>query len=191
MTLSFLAFSGIAVLLLLLLIVLLRDPERHAWLESDRDAAESGHRHVTFFAQIRQALSTEDHEFLAKRGSQRLARRVAKERRKIVLAYLSHLRNEFARLWKLARVIAAMSPEVAAAQEIARFRLGVAFYLRYELIRLKFILRRGPIPELAAVSEVVSTLAIRLETAMSSLGERAALAAEMASTLNRGGLHTR
>ena len=191
MTLSFLVFSGIAVLLLLLLIVLLRDPERHAWLESDRDFAELGHRHVTFFAQIRQALASEDHAFLAKRGSQHLARRVSKERRKIVLEYLSYLRNEFARLWKLARVVAAMSPEIAAAQEIARFRLGVSFYLRYEVIRLRFIVGLGPIPDLAAISEVVSNLAIRLETAMSDLGERAALAAEVASTLNRGGLRTR
>jgi hypothetical protein len=191
-TLSFLLFSGIALLLLLLLIAVFRDPEKSPRLESDQSPAdESGHRHVTFFAQIRQALAPDDYAFLAKRSGRQLARRVRKERRRVALLYLSSLRKEFARLWKLARVIAAMSPQVGAAREIARFRLGVGFYLRYELIRLKFALGLGPIPDLGAVSEVVSNLAVRLETAMSDLGERAALASDLASTLDRGGLHIR
>lgn len=192
MTLSFLLFSGLALLLLLLLIAVFRDPEKSSRLKSDQSwADESGHRHATFFAQIRQALAPEDYAFLAKRSCQQLARRVRKERRRITLLYLSSLRQDFARLWKLARVVAAMSPQVGAAREIARFRLGAAFYLRYELIRLKFILGLGPMPDLGAVSEVVSNLAVRLETAMSDLGERAALASELASTLDGSRLHIR
>lgn len=192
MTVSFLLFSGIALLLLLLLIVLLREPGKKPRLESDQSSIEeSGYRHVIFFAQVRRALTPDDYAFLAKRGSAQLAQRVRKERRRIALLYLSCLRREFSRLWKLARVIAAMSSRVGAAREIARFRLGVAFYLRYEVIRLKFILGLGPVPDLGAVSELVSNLAIRLETAMSDLGERAALASELSSTFDGGGLHTR
>jgi hypothetical protein len=190
-TLSLLVFSGIALLLALLLIVLLRDPEKASQFGSDLTSnEESGPRHVTFFPQIRQALAPEDYAFLARRGSRELRRRVRKDRRKIALVYLSLLRKEFTRLWKLARVIAAMSVRVGAGQELARFRLGIAFYMRYEVIRLQLLFGLGPIPELGAVSEVVSNLAIRLETAMSSLGERAALESELASTLDGSGLHT-
>lgn len=192
MTLSLLVFSGIALVLALLLIVLLRDPKKTSQFERDlASSEESGRGHVTFFPQIRQALAPEDCAFLARRGSHELSRRARKDRRKIALVYLFHLRKEFARLWKLARAIAAMSPQLGAAQELARFRLGAAFYVRYELIRLKFLFGLGPIPELGAISEAVSNLAIRLEVAMSTLGERAALAAELASTLDGRGLHTR
>lgn len=191
MNVSFIIFAGVALLLLLLLVLLLRD-QRGKKLEPDLNSGEElSRRHVMFFPQIRQALASEDLAFVASRGSRRLAQKVRRERRKVALTYLSYLRADFARLWKLARVIAAMSEHVGASREFARFRLGLAFYLRYEWIRLQFICGLGPVPELGAVSELVSNLAIRLETAMSSLGERAALAGELASTLDRTGLHIR
>lgn len=182
-------FAGIALLLVLLLIVLLRDPERE--LESDSNfGEEAARRHATFLPQIRQALAPEDFAFLTSRGSQRVAHKIRKERRRIALVYLLHLRADFARLWKLARVIATMSSHVGVMREFARLRLGLGFYVRYEWIRLQLICGFEPIPEMGAVSEVVSNLAVRLETAMSNLGERAALAADLASGLDRSGLHT-
>jgi hypothetical protein len=179
------------ILLLLLLAWVLRDP----WKQVNSGAAlgsaeESGRRHVTYFPQVRQALTTQDVAFLASRGSRALARQVRKERQKVALAYLACLRGDFLRLWRLARVIASMSQQVGAAQELERLQLGLAFSWRYEMIRIKFLLGFAPLPELGSLSEVISRLSIRLETAMNDLGERAALAAKLASSLDGRGLDT-
>lgn len=193
MTLPVSLLLGFAAILLLLLAWVLRDSGRPTPAESSGDLGseeESGRSHVTYYAQIQQAIAAEDFAFLASRGSRALAGRVRKERRRIALTYLSCLRHDFLKLWRLARVIASMSPEIAARQEIARLRLGVGFTLRYEMLRLKLRFGFAPLPELGALNQVVSGLAMRLEAAMQALGERAALAAKLASSLDRRGLDT-
>lgn len=185
-----LGFAG--VLLLVLLAWVLRDPRKLANPGDDLASKEElGRRHVTYFPQVRQAVDAEDFAFLASRGLPTLTNRVRKERRRIALAYLACLRADFLKLWRLARVIASMSPQVGAAQEFARLRLGLAFSLRYEIIRIKLFLGIASLPELGSLSDVVSRLSIRLETAMKNLGESAALASKLSSSLHDGrGLDT-
>jgi hypothetical protein len=180
-----------AVLLLVLLGWILRAPTQS--LKSYADfvlADESDRRNVTYFPQVKQALAADDFAFLVSRGSPLLARRVRKERRRIALAYLDSLQNDFLKLWRLARVIASLSPKVGVAQEVARLRLGLTFALRYEMVRITFLLGFAPLPALGSLSEVVGRLAIRLEATMRDLGERSALAAKLASSLDRRGLDT-
>ena len=185
MNIALLLLAGFALLLLILLVGVLRESERRGKPENDLAfMEESGQSHATYLRQVQQAMAAEDFQFLAARGSRELSRRTRKERRKIVLAYLYCLRDDFLKLWRLARIISAMSPKVGVGQEFARLRLGVFFYLHYELIRVKFRFGFAPLPELGSLSEVVSRLAVRLETAMRELGERAALAAKLASTLD-------
>jgi hypothetical protein len=182
---------GFAVLLLVLLGWVLRAPTRLAKSPADPALAdEADRRNVTYFPQVKQALATDDFAFLASRGLPLLARRVRKERRRIALAYLESLRNDFLKLWGLARVIASLSPEVGVAQEVARLRLGLTFALRYEMVRITFLLGLAPLPALGSLSEVVGRLAIRLEATMRDLGERSALAAQLASSLDGRGLDT-
>jgi hypothetical protein len=183
---------GLALLILLLLGWVLRDPRKRTSPDKVLDSAEElGQRHVNYFPQVRQALSAEDLVFLSSRGTSQLVRRMRKERRKIALDYLSCIRGDFLRLWRLARVIASMSPQVGTVEEFARLRLGLTFSLHYELIRIKFVLGFAPLPELGSLSDAVSRLSIRLESAMNNLGERAALAARLASSLDDGhGLDT-
>lgn len=191
MNLPLLLLFLLGILFLLLLAVGLRDPGKLSRPDADLGCAEDlDQRHVNYFPQVKQALAAEDFAFLASRGSHELTRIVRKERRKIALAYLACLRDDFLKLWRLARVIASMSPKVGLAQEVERLQLGLAFSWRYEVIRIKFLFGFAPLPELGSLSEVVSTLSIRLETAMSDLGERAALAAKLASSLDRRGLDT-
>jgi hypothetical protein len=189
---TLLLLIGFAVLLLLALAWVLRDPRKFARPEDFLDSTEElGRRHVGYFPQVRQALAAEDFAFLSSRGSRQLTRTMRRERRKIALDYLSCLRGDFLKLWRLARVIAAASPQVGVAQELARLRLGMAFSMRYELIRIQFFLGFAPLPELGSLSDAVSRLSIRLETAMNNLGEHAALAAKLASSLDDGrGLNT-
>jgi hypothetical protein len=190
--LPLLLLASVPVALLVLLVLILRDPREVANSDDDSDSAgQVGRRHVSYFPQVRRALASEDLAFLASRGSRELTSRVRKERRRIGLAYLACLRLDFLKLWRLARVIASMSPQVGLGQELARLRLGLAFSMRYEVIRIKFFFGFAPLPELGFLSDVVSRLSFRLETAMNNLGERAALAAKLASSLDDGhGLNT-
>lgn len=191
MNLALLLLIGFAVLLFVLLVAVLRGPRRFGKPGAELGSEEeSGRRHVTYFPQVRQAMAEEDLAFLSSLGFRELSRRVRKERQVVALAYLSCVRQDFLKLWRLARVIASLSPRVGVAQEIARLRLGVVFYLRYEMVRVKFLIGFSPVPELGTLSEAVSRLAIRLETAMRDLGERAALAAKLASTLDGQDLNT-
>ena len=185
MNIALLFLAGFAVLLLILLVDVVRESERHVKPENDLGFPdESGRSHAAYLRQVRQAMAAEDFEFLAAHGSRELSQRTRKERRRIVLSYLCCLRNDFLKLWRLARIISRMSPKVSVAQEFVRLRLGLIFSLRYEMIRIKFLLGFAPLPELGSLSEFVSRLAVRLETAMRELGERAALTGKFASPLD-------
>ncbi len=189
MTYAFIALFFFASLLLVLLWLVLRDPNRVSRPDAAAGLAEFSDRtHVTFFPQIKQALAIQDSVYLASLGRNALANRVRKERRKIALAYLACLRTDFQRLWRLGRVISSMSPQVGTAQEFKRLQLGLAFSLRYEMILIKLLFGFAPLTDLGALSEVVSRLSIRMETAMQDLGERAALAAKLSSSLDGRGL---
>ena len=176
-------------LLLVLLIWLVRAPQKHGiHTTGPVSLEESGRRHPTYFPMIRQAMSPADLGFLAERGSVNLVRRAHKERQRITLLYLGQLRGDFERLLHLARVIAVLSPEVRATHEFERLRLTLQFFWRYQII--SWALRFGLLllPQLCGLSLMVSELGVRMESAMNELGERAALAADLASSLNRRGL---
>jgi hypothetical protein len=187
-SLPLLLLCGLVVVLLLLLFWALRGPRTQTKLESGPGFhEETGGRHVSFLPQIRQALAKRDEEFLSGRGLRTLQRRVQRERRDVALAYLSALQGDFQRLLRMARIIAALSPEVAALQEFERFGLTVKFGWRYEIIRMQLRAGLAPIPRLDGLSDLVGGLSVRMETAMKELGERAALAAELASSFDRRG----
>ena len=189
MNLALLLFSGIVAALLLLLVWALRAPGKPARIAADVCSFEdTGQRHVTYLPQIRQALAKADYEFLTKRAPGEVQQRVRRERRGVALAYLAAVRGDFQSLLRMARVIAVMSPEVAAVQEFERLRLTAKFAWQFEMIRWKLLVGFAPIPQLAGLSDLVSGLGVRIEAAMKELGERAADAAELASSLNRRGL---
>jgi hypothetical protein len=186
----FFIFVGLVAVLLVLLIWSLRgDRKRTPTVEEAASLEESGRRHVTYLPQVRQALSPVDFAFLASRGSAKLSRRVRKERYHIARSYLSALRRDFEKLLRLARIIAILSPEVGAAQEYERLRLQLRFSWHYQMIRARLFLGFAPLPQLHGLGQMVSALGIHLELAMKELGERAAIAAEMASSPDRSGMH--
>jgi len=140
---------------------------------------------LEYFPQIHQALTREDREFLLNKGGAVLARTVDRERRGVALDFLKALEEEFDRQMRLARVIAGLSPEVRTLEEFERFRLNTIFHCRLVAVRMRLVSGVRPLPELNMVSDVVSGLTVRMETAMKELGERAALAAELASARDR------
>jgi len=129
-----------------------------------------------------------DFDFLLKNASRHLQRRVRRERLRVALVYLAAVRWDFQSLLRTAKVIAAMSPEVAAVHELERLRLAAKFTWQYHMIRWKLLAGLAPVPQLDGLSNLVSGLSVRMEVAMRELGERAAAAAKLASSVNGRGL---
>ena len=189
MTIMFILPFGVVAMLLVLLTWALRPRcDNQTGAASIGSVEEPARQHTTYFGVIRQAMSQEDFEFLAARAPVRLVRRTHKERQRIAMLYLADLRADFQRLLRLARVIAVLSPEVAASHEFERLRLSMRFAWRYRMVLLGLYAGLLLLPQLSSLSQMVSELAFRMESAMRELGERAAIAAELASTLNRRGL---
>jgi hypothetical protein len=187
---NFVLIFGAVAIVLLALSWALRSPKRGgpADVSSIATIDEPGRQHATYFGVIRQAMSEEDFDFLTARGPLPLVRRAHKERQRIAMLYLGELRADFRRLLRLAAVIAKLSPEVAASHEFARLRVSLRFFWRYRMVRLGLYAGLLLLPQLSGLSLMVSELAFRLELAMKQLGDRAAVAAELASTLDRCGL---
>jgi hypothetical protein len=174
---TLIAFGSVAAVLLAALVWALRAPRRASRGNFDLNTLEqSGRRHATYFSLIRRASSSEDLEFIAKRGHSKLRDRLHKERRKVILLYLDHLRIDFERLSRMARAVAALSPSVGVGQEFERIWLTSEFMGRYYAIRLGFSYGFVPVAQLKLLSQMVSQLSIQMETSMKEFGERAALA---------------
>jgi hypothetical protein len=179
--------SGTVLVLLVLFIWSLRGISRtRKGLGPLEDRVSS---HVQYFPQIQQALSFADYEFLVANGGPELARRTKRDRRKVAAQFLDALQAEFKHLLRQAREIAALSPEVAPMQEFERLRLTAMFEFRLQFMRLRLFAGTAPVHDFNALSNVVSRLSVRMEGAMRELGERAALATEMLSTIERSDVH--
>jgi hypothetical protein len=176
--------SGTAVALLLLLVWALRGgrPSRDA---SGR-LEGGGESHVQYMPQIQQALSEEDRQYLMAKGGAHLLKAVERDRRKATGEFLGALQGEFHRLLRMASIVAALSPEVEPLQEFERLRLTAVFQCRLQLVRARLRMGSAPSRELGELSDVVSRLNVRMESALRILGERAALAADMLSAVERG-----
>ena len=190
MNYSVAVFASIGLLLLLAMAWLVFSATRRQPRVIRDENRERECIHISKLPQIKQALADSDFIYLTERGYPALARRIQKERRRIALNYLACLRVEFEKLVRFARMVAAMSPNLAVAQEVQGLRLNLEFSYRYYLIYFRMISGIGPLKAIGTLSNMVSALTIRMETAMSELGERAALGAELLPH-NRGGLDAR
>jgi hypothetical protein len=183
-------FASIGLLLLLVMAWLAFSATRHRTEVAQNESRERECIHISNLPQIKQALADSDFIYLENQGYPALAKRIRKERRRIALNYLACLRVEFEKLLRLARMVAVMSPNVAVAQEVQGLRLSLEFSYRYYLIYFRLVSGIAPLKAIGSLSNMVSALTIRMETAMSELGERAALGAELLPP-NRGGLDAR
>jgi hypothetical protein len=183
-------FFGLIGFLLFFFLWAIRNSRARASRSSGRSILEDfGRSHISHWAQIRQALAKTDYEFVSNRAPREVLRRMRRERRRVALAYLAALRGDFDTLLGMARIIAVLSPEVAAAQEFERLRLTVNFLWRYRVIRMSVSVGYAPLPQMDSLSNLISGLSVRLEAAMKEMGERAALVAEMVSSPDRRRIH--
>jgi hypothetical protein len=189
LSLLFYSFFGLIGLLLLLFAWSAAAPHRSAPSSAAIGTEdECGRRHMSYLPQIRQAFSEADFDFLSKSTSREVLRRVRRERRDVALAYLAALREDFQSLLRMARAIAMLSPELDTIHEFERISLTAKFAFQYWLTRWRLLAGIAPVPQLRGLSDLLSGLSVRIEAALTELGERAAVAAELASTMNRRGL---
>jgi hypothetical protein len=185
----FYPFVALVGLLLLLFLWSLRTPRQTAKPHRSLSLPENcGSRHATHLPQIQQALAKADYEYVSQKGPHQLERRIRKERRRIALAYLAGLREDFQTLLDVARIIAVLSPELAAVHEFEKLRLTMKFRWHFELLRIQLWAGSTQLPQLSGLADVVSGLSMRMEKAIKELGERAALASKLASSLGGRGV---
>jgi len=190
MSLSLIAFGAIVAALLVLLGFVLRgNRQQTSSYAIPKAPDEAGRAHTNFLPQMRQALKSEDEQFLARSGVRGLRERVSRERRRVALCYLAALGQDFDELMHTSRVIATLSPQVGVAQEFERLRLRVSFLWRYRVIWLSLRAGFAPLPQLSDLSNLLSGYSVHLEEAMKEMGERAALVAELVSSADQRRIH--
>jgi hypothetical protein len=167
--------SGLAVLALLAVLFWPRRarlPESAKRVEPpDFSQEDLTPRHAKYFPLVRQALEGSDLAKLGRRIQPRMRNRLRAERRKVARRYLAGLREDFLRLERFGRMVAALSPKVDARQEAERFRLGIRFRLVYAAVSMRLVLGQVPVPAFVRLTEFVGSLATRLEASMTSLVE--------------------
>jgi hypothetical protein len=141
---------------------------------------ERAQRDLNHMPQIRQAMDGSDLEFAKAKGGLQLETRLRRERRHVALLYLAAIRRDFEQSLRVARVIAVLSPEVSSSQEYERIRLAMIFRWRFQMTKARLLIGIIPLPQLLSVWQMAATMAVQMEETMAKLGERAALAAELA-----------
>jgi hypothetical protein len=146
---------------------------------------DSASRHLQNMAQIRQAMDRADFSFAKDKGGQYLSSRLRRERKQVTLLYLEAIRRDFEQSLRIARIIAVLSPEVSGSQEYERLRLSLVFRWRFQVIRLRILLGNVAQDQVVTLGQMATALAAQMEETMARLGERAALAAELALQSDR------
>jgi len=141
---------------------------------------DSAPKHLCNMGPIRRSQDPADFDYAVERGGKELGKRLRRERRNVALLYLESLRSDFDQLLRIARVVALLSPEVSSSHEYERLRLSILFRVRFQLVKVHFLFGDVAMLQLASLGQMVTSLAIRMETAMATLGEPAALAADLA-----------
>lgn len=167
-------FVVLALLLLAALIWLLQEkpaPHRPQEGPSKLPIEELFPLHCRHFPQVKQALSPADEEYLRKRASPRIRRESRAERRKVTRQFVAGLKQDFSRLDRLGRTVAALAPQVSREQETERFWLGLRFRALYQFVQVQLLLGGISVPQLARLTELVGSLAVRTEAGMAVLEE--------------------
>jgi hypothetical protein len=162
----------IALTLAALLLWTLR-PQRHASdglrLPLDRDLDDVLPKHYRFFPQVRQALSRVDHQYLLEAAPSHVAQKALRERRAVARRFIFGLREDFSKLDRLARMVAALSPVVSREQETERLMLSLQFRMLFSLVWLRLAVGRVPLQQIEHLTGVVGRLAVRMERAISEI----------------------
>jgi len=128
-------------------------------------------QHAKYFPLVRQALTGTDLVDFGGRVPRSTRSRVRRERRIVAQRYLEGLREDYLRLERFGRLVAAHSPKVDARLEAQRVRIGARFRLTYVMVSMRLALGQVPVPAFERMTQMLGSLATRLEAAMAALVE--------------------
>ena len=163
---------SLAIALFAVLLWLLRPGRRSAdsaGVSAHREMTRTWPGHYRYFPQIRQALSAADEEYLRRRAPAEVANRVRRQRRAVARKFLSGLREDFASLEQMGRMVAALSPAVNRKHETERLALSMKFQFLYALVWLRLSTGSLPLQQLEELTGLVGRLALRMEQAMAQI----------------------
>ncbi|MGH9701829.1 MAG: hypothetical protein ACRD4K_00520 [Candidatus Acidiferrales bacterium] len=130
--------------------------------------------HCRHFPQMRQVLSRADENFLVHRITAAEQRKWRANRRRVAREFLRGLHQDFVRLDRLSRTVAALSPEVSRSQEAERIGLGIRFRAAYFLVQVQLALGLLSPREVIHLAEMVGSFAARIEALMTALEQQPA-----------------
>ncbi len=170
-------FAGLALLLLVVLLwLLLKQPDARRLPEGalKLPIEDLLPLHCRHFPQVRQALSPADREYLRERAAPRIRRQWRAERRQVTQRFLAGLQEDFLRLERLGRMVAALAPQVSRKREFERVWLGLRFRVLYRVVRLELAVGSISVPQLERLTGLIGSLAAQIQTTMATLEEASA-----------------
>ena len=160
----FVALSGLLLLVAVWLVVRPLRAESQLGPDPSAKIETLVARHCAHFAQMRQALATEDLDFIRRRMPKKDVARLRRERQRALHKYLDAIGEDFARLDRLARILASLSPKVERRDELERLRLELRFRLVFRAARARVLLGVGVgLPTLGQLADVVAGLSRQVE----------------------------
>jgi hypothetical protein len=127
-------------------------------------------KHTRHFPQLRQSLASANSRYVRRRASKEIERTWREERRRILESFLAGLAEDFARLDRLGRMVASLSPKFSRREEVERIWLNLRFRFNYRVMKLRIAMGGfGSMRHLARLAELVGGLSARAEAAMARL----------------------
>jgi hypothetical protein len=129
--------------------------------------------HTQHFPQLRQALESADNRYVRQKANAAVHRMWREERRRILKSFLAGLAEDFARLDRLARIVASLTPRFSRREELAYIWLSLRFRLTYRIVSIRISAGgAGSVRQLSYLTEIVGNLSARAEEAMVRLESR-------------------
>ena len=126
--------------------------------------------HAQHFPQLRQSLATLDADYVRRKSSGEMERRLREERRCIVERFLSGLAEDFGRLERLMRVVREMSPAESSTQQVQPVARRFRFRVNYRIASMQIhSARLQSTNRLARLTGFVVNLSVQIEAGMARL----------------------
>jgi hypothetical protein len=119
-------------------------------------------RHQRNLSQIKQAMDSSDLAYAGSQGGDELANRLRHERKRVTFLYLDAIQSDFDQSLRVARVIAALSPEVSGAQEYDRLRLAITFRCKLQAAKVRLAVGIFSQVQVAGLGEMAASLAMQM-----------------------------
>lgn len=174
MTIVALLITSITLIIMAALVWLVtkRLPEEHS-LSVESKIEDLVPLHTQHFPQLRQALESADSRYVRQNATAALHRMWREERRQILRSFLAGLAEDFARLDRLARVVASLTPRFSRRDELERIWLSLRFRLTYRIVSMRISAGgAASARELNYLAALVGSLSAHAEAAMLRLESR-------------------